>query len=557
MKDLFSIYPTRLTGRNLIRLVTVMGLVMVVFFAQAQRFGAVTTFASGAGSMPQAIALGDVNGDKLTDIVTANFGSNTVGVLLGQAGGTFGAVTTYSVGAGSTPQGVVLGDVNGDGRMDIITANTGSNTVGVLLGQALGFGPVTTYNAGASSALIAVALGDVNGDKQLDIVTANSGSSTVGVLLGLATGGFGAVTTFSTGMASNPYAVALGDVNGDGQVDIVTANADVNTVGVLLGQAGGFGAVTQYPAGAGGTPQGVVLGDLNGDNILDIVTANNYSNTIGVLFGQAKGGFGLVKTYDTGADTAPNGLTLGDINGDGWLDIVTANSSNTAGVLLAVAGVFSAPTQYATGAGSEPNGVALGDVNGDGLLDIITANNGSGTAGVLLSQRVPAPTITSFTPTTGGPGTIVTMTGTDFTGATAVRIGTFAVTTFTVVSASTLTVVVPAGTGTTTGRIAVVTPGGTAISATPFNVVSAALAGRALPGLMLYPNPFHDRLTVALPTPGAAKVALRDLAGRLVLPLASLPADQQLRLPAPLAQGVYLLEVQQGGVRAVRRVEKQ
>lgn len=188
----------------------------------------------------------------------------------------------------------------------------------------------------------------------------------------------------------------------------------------------------------------------------------------------------------------------------------------------------------------------------------VTVTNSAGTSNALpfAVTALPAPAITSFTPTTGGPGTAVTITGTNFTGATAVRIGSFAVTSYTVVSATSITLVLPGGTGSVSGFITVVTPGGTATSASTFNLVSATTASQALPGLAVFPNPATDRLTVALPQPGAATVALRDLTGRLVLAPVALAADRQLHLPASLAAGVYLLEVHQGSVMAVRRVEK-
>ncbi|MET4076454.1 IPT/TIG domain-containing protein [Hymenobacter sp. UYCo722] len=175
---------------------------------------------------------------------------------------------------------------------------------------------------------------------------------------------------------------------------------------------------------------------------------------------------------------------------------------------------------------------------------------------ISISNFTAAPTITSFTPTTGGPGATVTLTGTNLTGATAVRIGTFTVTNFTVVNATTITFVVPTGTGSVNGFISVTTPGGIATSTTPFNLVSATLAANALPGLTVFPNPATDRLTVELPTSAPATVALRDLAGRLVLAPAPLGADHQLLLPASLASGVYLLEVRQGATVAIRRIEK-
>jgi len=127
---------------------------------------------------------------------------------------------------------------------------------------------------------------------------------------------------------------------------------------------------------------------------------------------------------------------------------------------------------------------------------------------------------------------------------------------FIVVDATTITLTVPNGTGSVNGLISVTTPGGTATSTASFNLVSATLAANALPGLTVYPNPAADRLTVELPTSAPATVALRDLAGRLLVAPAPLAADHQMRLPAALASGLYLLEVQQGGTRAVRRIAK-
>ena len=175
---------------------------------------------------------------------------------------------------------------------------------------------------------------------------------------------------------------------------------------------------------------------------------------------------------------------------------------------------------------------------------------------ISISNFAAVPTITSFTPTTGGPGTVVTLTGTNLTGTTAVRIGSFNVPVFTVVNATTITLTIPNGTGSVNGFITAVTLGGTATSTTVFNVVSATLATQALPGLTVFPNPATDRFTVQLPTSAPATVALRDLAGRLVLAPAPLGANGQVLLPASLASGVYLLEVIQGRTLAVRRIEK-
>ncbi|MBF9220950.1 T9SS type A sorting domain-containing protein [Hymenobacter ruricola] len=203
--------------------------------------------------------------------------------------------------------------------------------------------------------------------------------------------------------------------------------------------------------------------------------------------------------------------------------------------------------------GTVPAGTPVGTYT----VAVVNPTPGGGTSNTVTFTIVPpAPTITSFTPTSGGPGTTVTVTGTNLMDATAVRIGAVNVTNYSVVSATTITFVVPNGTGSLSGPITVVTPGGTATSTGSFNIVSAALASQALPGLTVFPNPATDRLTVTLPAAGAATVALRDLAGRLVLAPTALGADKQVLLPAGLAAGVYMLEVRQGDVFAVRRIQK-
>lgn len=189
----------------------------------------------------------------------------------------------------------------------------------------------------------------------------------------------------------------------------------------------------------------------------------------------------------------------------------------------------------------------------------VTTQGGTATSTSAFTVTVPtpAPAIASFTPTTGGPGTTVTVTGTNFTGATAVSIGSLAIANYTVVSATTISFVVPTSANNVSGALTVVTPGGTATSTTNFNLLLATLASQALPGLTIYPNPATDYVMLALPKAGAATVALRDLRGRLVLAPTALVPQQPLRLPASLAAGVYLLEVHQGSETAVRRIVKE
>ncbi len=345
-------------------------------------FPATTTL--NTGNSPCSIATGDFNGDGKLDLVTANYVSNTVSVFIGNGSGGSVAASTYATG-GTDPTSVAVGDFNGDGKLDIVVANFASNTVGVLLGNGSGgFAPAVTYPTGGTGPC-SVAVGDFNGDGKLDIAVANETSGTVGVLLGTGNGTFAAVTTVSTG-GSYPRSLALGDFNGDGKLDIAVANENSNTVGVLLGNgAGGFSAATTFSSG-GMYPWSLAVGDFNGDGKLDIAVANYSSNTVGVLLGNGSGGFTAATTFSSGG-SYPFSVAVGDFNGDGNPDIAVANeNSGTVGVLLGNgSGGFSAATAFSSG-GSYPYSLTIGDFNGDGKPDIALANYNSNTAVVLLNN---------------------------------------------------------------------------------------------------------------------------------------------------------------------------
>ena len=282
----------------------------------AQLFQAQQTF--DVGESPESVALGDVNADGRLDIVTANGNSDDVSVLLGDGDGTFQAQQTYDV--GDHPYSVALGDVDGNDRLDIVTANQNSDDVSVRRNRGNGISFRRARHLGVGDAPYSVALGDVDGDGDLDIVTANENSDNVSVRLGRGNGSFLRQQTF--GVGDSPDSVALGDVNGDGDLDIVVANAYSDDVSVRLGNGDGtFRA--QQTFGVGDSPESVVLGDVNGDGNLDILTANGLSNNVSLRLGNGDGTFPVHQTFGVGAGS--NSVALGDLNGDGVLDIVTAN----------------------------------------------------------------------------------------------------------------------------------------------------------------------------------------------------------------------------------------
>ena len=226
------------------------------------------------------MALADLNGDGKPDLVVSNynntiFGINnhagTIAVLLGNGDGTFQAQNTFA--AGYVTKSLAVADLNGDGKPDLVVGNlqskTGTYTVSVVLGNGDGtFQSRRTFASGKVPSSVVV--GDVNGDGKPDLVVANSNyKAIVSVLLGNGDGTFQAPTTFAAG--STPFSVTMGDVNGDGKPDLVVNDRSLYSAGVLLGNGNGtFQTPSLFPTGS--FPQFLLLGDANSDGKLDLIT---------------------------------------------------------------------------------------------------------------------------------------------------------------------------------------------------------------------------------------------------------------------------------------------
>ena len=415
-----------------------------------------------ASNNTYSVAVADVNGDGIPDIIAPSESSNSVAVLLNNSTGSFTPApgSPFSV---PSPNFAVVQDINGDGIPDIVVSAGSSDSVSVLLGTGGGsFGVADTFAVSPTGEeAYGIQVADLNGDGIPDLVVANGTANTVSVMLGTGTGTFIQAPGSPIAVGTDPQSVAIGDVNSDRIPDLAVADTGSNDITVLLGKGGGsFSPAANSPIAVGHAPSSVTLADLNRDKNLDLVVANSGDATVSTLYGSGTGSFTAQdnSTFSVGADPrAVVAMEIGNL-----LVPVSANAgSNNVTINTGSFGVSNLTVN------GSPADVAVADVNGDGRLDIVTSDFGGGGVELLLAGP-PAleegdpyglrPVITNVV-SSGVPGTVITITGSNFNQFSAVQVGDYYATVLSVAPDGTeMTAVVPPKVGSNHGLVVITGP---------------------------------------------------------------------------------------------------
>lgn len=318
---------------------------------------------AAAGTNPYFVDVADFNGDDRLDVVISNQSPATISLFLGDGAGGLGAPVQFPTLAGTDPRQVAAVDANGDRRNDVVVAGMTSGVVSVLLGDgAGGLGAATTFRTGFHPSSFAAA--DFTGDGVVDLAVA---ASNLAILVGDGTGGFEVpIRTVGAG-AGMPIGALLADLDRDGRLDLVARNGggSGDTISVYFGDgSGAFGAATNLTVGASPT---VIAADLDGNGTLDLATANRGDHNVSVVLGNGDGTFAPAVNHACG--TTPLSLAAMDLDRDGVLDLAVAAGTGLSLLRGLGGGDFAAATQVAVTDG--PGLLAAGDVNRDGISDLV------------------------------------------------------------------------------------------------------------------------------------------------------------------------------------------
>jgi FG-GAP-like repeat/PASTA domain len=338
--------------------------------ASAPSFAATRSFRVGRD--PESVAIGDLNGDRKLDLAVANADGPSVSVLVNRGDGSFRAARNFATGSEhDVPLSVAIGNLTPDRKPDLAIANSAPHGRGIIVLTNKGGGRFRAERRFVTAAEPqAVAIGELNGDGKPDLVAVSHDDAAVSVLLNKGGGRFAAKVDYRTG--AGPGSVAIGDLTGDHKPDLVTSNENVRTVSVLVNKGDGT-FESKRDIRTGRVPTAVAIGDLNADGKPDVAAVNNWSGTISVFTNRGEGNFEPRRAFPT--SRSPDAVTIADLNGDRRPDLANIGYiRNSISVLVNGGdGNFGPRLDYA--AGGEPASLASGDLNGDGKVDLATAHH--------------------------------------------------------------------------------------------------------------------------------------------------------------------------------------
>jgi len=355
-----------------------------------------SNYGSSSGADSKALAVGDIDGDGDIDAVIAHRnGQQNTAYLNNGTGSLTASVQNYGTGADNS-EAIALGDMDGDGDVDVALGNTSQQNIAYLNNGSGSFSAGSTNFGSGSDATKAVALGDVDGDGDLDLGAGNDGAQNA-VYLNNGSGSLSAGTTnFGTGSDAT-FSLVFGDIDNDGDLDLLVGNNVQQNVAYLNDGSGGLGTSQNFGTGSDKTTS-IALGDIDGDGDLDVAVGNN-TNTSSQNAAHLNNGSGVFsgsQNFGTGTDWT-EAVALSDVDGDSDLDVIAANyGGQDAAYLNNGSGSFSAGTRNLGSATGNTSFVVAGDVDGDGDIDIFTTVNN---ANDVLYFNAVAPTVSSISPT--------------------------------------------------------------------------------------------------------------------------------------------------------------